>query len=268
MPTSSLHSILAHGRLPSAGRSALSLALVACMFVSAAQAQVLVTDSAAISASQEGFKSQLVQTVEQYTKQGMQYAKQVQEYEMQLQQYQQLVMKVEGLGTDVSIIPTHLQAISDPAALISQNCPGPSSGSVVSSVVSSIASAFLPGDPIAKSQQQICAKIATLQVDKYNKTVIILNDLNTYGGSLQKLNDLANHITNVGNASNTTSQAETISVTMARSMHDWKISVAADEALIDALENQQKILAKVALRGSQLGNVVQAAAFATAFSGD
>jgi len=64
------------------------------IFAGTAHAQVLVTDNAAISTNQEGFKSQLAQTVEQYTKQGMQYAKQLQQYETQLQQYEQMVMKV------------------------------------------------------------------------------------------------------------------------------------------------------------------------------
>jgi hypothetical protein len=83
---------------------------------------------------------------------------------------------------------------------------------------------------------------------------------------LQQLNDLANQVTNVGNASNTTSQAETVSATMARSMSDWQTSIAGDDALISSLNQQQQILAKVALNGSPLGNVVQGAAFALAFS--
>jgi hypothetical protein len=243
---------------------ALAVALLG-IFAGTAHAQVLVTDNAAISTNQEGFKSQLAQTVEQYTKQGMQYAKQLQQYETQLQQYEQMVMKVQGLGTNISITPNNLQQINDPSALIAQNCPGSSGGSVVGSVVTSIASAFSPGDSITKSQQTICAKIVTLQVDKYNKTVIILNDLNTYGGTLQQLNDLANQVTNVGNASNTTSQAETVSATMARSMSDWQTSIAGDDALISSLNQQQQVLAKVALNGSPLGNVVQGAAFALAF---
>jgi hypothetical protein len=247
-------------------KTVLALALIAGVFASGVQAQVLVTDTAAISTSEEGFKSQLAQSVEQYTKQGMQYAKQLQQYETQLQQYQQLVMKVQGLGTTVSISPNNLQQISDASALIAQNCPGPAGSSIVGSMVTSIASAFSPGDPITKSQQMICARIVTLQVDKYNKTVIILSELNKYGGTLQQLNDLANQVTNVGNASNTTSQAETVSTTMARSMHDWQTSIAGDDALISALNDQQQILAKAALNGhNMLGDVVQAAAFAKAF---
>jgi hypothetical protein len=265
MIISPIRSTSAFSTSPRASQFALALIFMAGFFVTTAHAQVLVTDTVAISTSEEGFKSQLAQTVAQYTKQGLQYAKQLQEYETQLQQYQQLVMKVQGLGTNVTIMPNSLQQISDPSTLIAQNCPGPSGGSVVGTVVTSIASAFSPADSITKSQQAICAKMVTLQIDKYNKTVIILNDLNTYGGTLQQLNDLANQITNVGNASNTTSQAETVSATMARSMHDWETSVAGDDRLIEALNQQQQILAKVAMNGSPMGNVVQGAAFALAF---
>ena len=52
---------------------------------------------------------------------------------------------------------------------------------------------------------------------------------------------------------------------MARSMHDWETSVAGDDRLIEALNQQQQILAKVAMNGSPMGNVVQGAAFALAF---
>ena len=238
------------------------LALTCAFAFSSVSAQVLVaspTITAGITASNHA------DAALSYARQGLEYAKQLQQYETQLLQYEQMIMKVKGLGTNVSIIPNRLQQINDPSTLIAQNCPGSSGSSVVGGIVTSIASAFSPADSITTSQQTICAKIVTLQVDKYNKTVIVLNELNQYGGTLQQLNDLANQITNVGNASNTTSQAETISATMARSMHDWETSVAGDDRLIEALNQQQQILAKVAMNGSPLGNVVQGAAFALAF---
>ena len=241
---------------------ALAIALVLVLGCNTAGAQVLVaspTITAGITASNHA------DSALSYARQGLEYAKQLEQYEVQLQQYEQMVMKVRGLGSNVSIIPNNLQPINDPASLIAQNCPNASGSSIVAGVVTSIASAFSPGDSITKSQQTICAKIVTLQVDKYNKTVIILNELNKYGGTLQQLNDLANQVTNVGNASNTTSQAETVSATMARSMSDWQTSIAGDDALISSLNQQQQILAKVALNGSPLGNVVQGAAFALAF---
>jgi len=239
-------------------------ALAIALTCGTASAQVLVaspTITAGITASNHA------DSALSYARQGLEYAKQLEQYEVQLQQYEQMVMKVRGLGSNVSIIPNKLQQINDPADLIAQNCPSPSGGSVVASVVTSIASAFSPGDSITKSQQTICAKITTLQVDKYNKTVIILNELNQYGGTLQQLNDLANEVTNVGNASNTTTQAATVSATMARSMSDWQTAIAGDDAIIKALKEQQEILAKVALNGhpTVLGDVVQAAAFAKAF---
>lgn len=234
------------------------LALTCAFAFSSVSAQVLVA-SPTITASNHA------DAALSYARQGLEYAKQLQQYETQLLQYEQMIMKVKGLGTNVSIIPNRLQQINDPSTLIAQNCPGSSGSSVVGGIVTSIASAFSPADSITTSQQTICAKIVTLQVDKYNKTVIVLNELNQYGGTLQQLNDLANQITNVGNASNTTSQAETISATMARSMHDWETSVAGDDRLIEALNQQQQILAKVAMNGSPLGNVVQGAAFALAF---
>lgn len=248
----------------SARRAVAAAALAVSLACGTVSAQVLVaspTITAGITASNHA------DSALSYARQGLEYAKQLEQYEVQLQQYEQMVMKVRGLGSNVSITPNNLQPINDPANLIAQNCPSSSGGSIVAGVVTSIASAFSPGDSITKSQQTICAKIVTLQVDKYNKTVIILNELNKYGGTLQQLNDLANEVTNVGNASNTITQAETVSATMARSMSDWQTAVAGDDAIIKALKEQQEILAKVALNGhpTVLGDVVQAAAFAKAF---
>ncbi|MEP6898068.1 MAG: hypothetical protein ABI870_06015 [Rhodanobacter sp.] len=249
-------------------RSVLTLAVLAGLFAGATCAQVFVTDKASIANNQEGFKSQLAQTVEQYTKQGLQYAKQLDQYRQEVQQYEQLLMTVQGLGTNISLTQNKLTQITDPSALIDQNCPGASGGSVVGSLVTSLTSTISLNQPITASQQQICANIVTVQIDEYNKTVIILNQLNDYGGTLQKLNKLANDVNTLGTTSGATTQATTFSATMAQSMSDWQTSIAGDDALIKSLNQQQQILAKVALNGSNtiLGNVVQATALKAAFT--
>jgi hypothetical protein len=51
-------------------------------------------------------------------------------------------------------------------------------------------------------------------------------------------------------------------------MVDWHSQIAKDDAIISTLQQQQGLLAKKALAGSNtiLGNVVQAGAFAAAFN--
>lgn len=251
---------------PRLHKIALSLALLG-LWATSTHAQVLVTDTAAISTTEEGFKSQLAQTLAQYSRQGLQYAKQLDQYYQEVEQYKQLLMTVKGLGANISLTSNKLETIKDPSELIDQNCPGTSGGSVVGTLVTSFASTLTLNKPITESQQQICANIVTLQVDEYNRTVAILDQLVQYGGTLQKLNKLANEVSTLGTATGATTQAANFSAITAQAMHDWQTAVAGDEAVIKALSEQQRILGKVALRGSNtvLGTVVQAAALKTAF---
>lgn len=234
-----------------------------------AKAQVLVTDTTAIAASEEGFKSQLAQSVAEYSRQGMQYAKQLEQYQQQVEQYEQLLMTVKGLGTNISFTSNQLQLITNPTELIDRNCPSVSGGSVSGTVVTSVASAVSPETPITVAQQQICANITMLQIDEYNRTVTILNKLDQYGGTLQKLNKLANEVKTLGTTSGATTQAINFSASTAYAMQHWRTAIAGDEAVIQALNQQQSILAKTALKGSSvIGTVVQAAALKAAFSVD
>jgi hypothetical protein len=229
-----------------------------------AHAQVLVTDTAAISASEEGFKSQLAQSMEQYTRQGLQYAKQLDQYYQQVEQYKQLLMTVKGIGTQVSLTSNKLKRIEDPTALIDQTCPGSSGGSITGTLVTSIVG-INSEDPITSSQRQICANIVVLQVDEYNRTVGMLDQLDQYGATLQKLGQLANEVNSLGTTSGATTQAATFSAITAHAMQQWQAAVAGHEAIIEALNQHQSVLAKIALKGARQGDLVQAAAFAAAF---
>jgi hypothetical protein len=198
-------------------------------------------------------------------KQISQYATQLDQYRQEVQQYEQLLMTVQGLGTNISIMPNQLSRIDDPTELINQNCPGTPG---VQGLIMSIASSISLNKPIVASQQQICASIVTLQVDEYNRTVFIVNQLNQYGTTLQKLNDLANTVNTMGTANGATTQVNTYAVTIAKGMNDWQTNIAGDEALIKALTSQQQILSHVAMKGSNsiLGNVVQVGVLAGALA--
>ncbi|MCX7512379.1 hypothetical protein [Frateuria sp. STR12] len=243
------------------GQVALIVAILG-VSIDAPRAQVLVTDPTAIAANEEGFKSQLVQSMAGYTRQGLQFAKQV-------EQLQQLLMTVKGLGTNISFFSAKLEPITDPTELIDQNCPSASGGSVIGSLLTSAASAISDQTPITVAQQQICANITVLQIDQYNRTVNIVNQLDQYSGTLQKLNKLANQVNTLGTTSGATTQAATLDATTSYATQHWQTAIAGDQAIIDGLNKQQSILAKTALRGQNvLGTVVQAAALKSALSID
>ncbi len=241
----------------------LCLTLACSLFAGGIRAQVLVTDVA----NESSAAATDISTGKSLVQQGYQYAKQLEQYQQQIAQYEQLLNTVQGLGTNISFSQNQLQLITDPSSLIDQNCPS-AGGSIVSTMVTSIASAVSPTQSITASQHQLCAQITMVQIDEYNKTVSIANLLGTYGGTVQKLNALANAVNSIGTTSGATTQAATYSATVATAMNNWQSQVAGDQKLIDALNQQQGILARVAMRGQNtpLGNVIQAGALAAWFS--
>lgn len=223
-----------------------ALCFLSLLVVGTAHAQVIVEDPTSIA------------------KQISQYATQLNQYQQEIQQYEQLLMQVQSLTSNVSFLPNTLKTIDSPNELIDQNCPGTPG---VAGLIQSLASSVSPSQSIMVSQQQICANIVTLQVDEYNRTVFIVNQMQTFGGSLQKLNDLANSVDTLGKTSSTTTQATTQTANMQEAMALWRTAIASDDALIASLEQQQKILAHVAMKGnSVLGNLVQVGVLAGALA--
>lgn len=231
------------------------------LFAAAVDAQIIVVNPIETAANELGFSAQLAKSVEQYASQLKQYTTQLAQYKQAIDQYTQILMTVEGLGTNISFTSNKLKPITDYAGYIDQNCPSGASGSIVSSILNAAISSISASQSIRESQHQICAQMTLVQIDQYNKTIEISNTLDTYGGTLQKLNKLANQIDSLGSASGATTQAETYSATVGFAMTHWQAQMAGDKNLLEALEQQQNVLAKVALRGKStiLGNVVQAA---------
>jgi hypothetical protein len=245
----------------STGRNAalaIGLSAAATIFTSPVAAQILVTDGASITANNAGFAAQLAKTIDQFRQQ-------VQAYETQVQQYQQMLTKVMNLGTDFSIMPnTMTEMDADP--LVQANCSN-NTGSIIGNFVNQITTSLM-SQSVVKSQQQICAAIITTQVDKYNTTVQMMQQIQSNLPAVQKFTDLASSFSNMGESSSATTQINSYSGQLSTAMSNWKAHMDADDAYIASLQQMQGVLAKKALNGSNniLGDVVQAGTFATAFN--
>lgn len=268
MTNPSVRPILARATLPRVSQTMLALALIAGLFANAARAQVLVTDATAISTTEEGFKSQLAQTIEQYTKQGMQYAKQLEQYRTQMEQLRNILTKIQSLGTGISLVPKSMEKLSEDESnlLVDQACPGAPMGAAAGGAISGLLGSA--HQPITARQQLICREIVLLQVDQYNITADALSELTTQASTVQKLNDVVNGISTLGESNSATSQAQQYMAQLQTASYTWKKQVDADEAMITTLQHQQSLLAKVALNGSNtvLGHVVNAVALKAAFT--
>ncbi|MGH8155479.1 MAG: hypothetical protein ACREP0_09640, partial [Rhodanobacteraceae bacterium] len=108
----------------------------------------------------------------------------------------------------------------------------------------------LVSQPVSESQRKVCAQIVIAQVDKYNQTVALLGRLGTYKSSLDQLVDMAGKVeATLGYASGTTTQATTYASGMATDMNNWDARMKADDAIIKTLQDQQVLLARLALKG-------------------
>jgi len=244
-------------------RVSLSVALACLLFAGGTIAQEVVSDPVVETQTTASY----IQQGYQWAMQQQQHLTQLEQFQKEVAQYEQILMTVQGLGTNISFGSNQLQPITDYSSLIDQNCPSSTGSSIVSSAVTAIASSISPTQSISDSQQQLCAQITMVQIDEYNKTIGIANLLDTYGGTLQKLNQLANEVNSLGTTSGATTQAATYSASVTSAMSEWQSQVAGDEGIIKALEQQQSVLAKVAMRGQNtiLGNVMQAGALAAWF---
>ena len=252
-----------------ARRGAFNLTLLAGLFAGTVNAQVLVTDQASITSNQAGFQSQLTQTVSQYVKQGLQYEKQIQQYLQQVQQYEQMLTSVQNLASGgITLSASQLEPITDASTFIQESCPGASSGSILTDMASIVATSLTGNQSITSQQQVVCATIVQTQINKYNATVKVVNDTQQFGQELQQITSGLDKMLTQGDSDRMMANAETHSDQIASEMVDWHSQMAKDDAIISTLQQQQGLLAKKALAGSNtiLGNVVQAGAFAAAFN--
>lgn len=242
---------------------ALALSLLCAIPGRDASAQVLVTDTSAIASNHADASAS-------YLRQGLQYARQAQQLAQEVAMLNNILMKAQRLGTNVSLFDGQLQEIDDLDQVVQSACPGADQG-LVANLLNTLSSALSPDQPITKRQQVICAQIVLFQIDEYNKTAKALNAIGGMNTStLDKLNELIALVDTLGETSNAQAQAASISATVITAMGTWQSQIEADEKIIATLQQQQAVLATLAMKGNNtvLGNVIQAAALKAAFDID
>ena len=264
MRTSS--SIKATPRFALDKRLVISLSLACSLAAGGAGAQVIVSAPILEGAQTTSNVTQGTQLAKQL----LQLEQQIQSYATQLEQLRNILTKIESLGDNISITPKSLQPLDSAQSdkLVEQACPGPgvSLGGMVTGVISGLLGNS-SNQPITERQQLICKQIVLLQIDEYNITANALGELTVQQSTVQKLNDIVNSISTMGESSSASSQAQQFMSQLHVASDTWKKQIEADESMIATLQQQQAVLSKVALNGSNsvLGNIVQAGAFALAF---
>lgn len=232
----------------------------------AVHAQWIVNDPAHQASNLAQFAKQLQQSVTEYEQM-------ITAYKLQMQQFQQLLNTFSNLPSMLTNFAGNtLQPLSDAdeAKLVTQNC-GSGSGSLLQTALGFITPDS--GSNIAQNQYTICVNLTQLQVSQYNDAVAHLNDVDSFAAQMKSIDTMRNQITEddpnaAGKMEGVLEQTARTNQELATKTQQYAESYRAKEATIEALTKQQSILANVALKGkpTPAGQVVQAAAFAAAFS--
>ena len=246
--------------------------LVAMLFAGPANAQWVVVDPGAIATAEAG----IAKAIAEYAEQAKRWSDTLLQYQKEIAHYQQMIASVMSISFSGMTISNSLTRINDPSSFVSQACPGSSivAGGVLSAV--GLSSLDLNGN-IAQSQRQICQRITLLQIDKFNKTADLLNKMNQYSTLFKQVDALRASLggaNSIGDLQANTNEAARDSLKLSGDVENWRGQMMADDVAIRTLQDQQSILANLALKGAHssgtlggiVGNVVQAGAFAAAFN--
>jgi hypothetical protein len=246
--------------LAARARVALALLLITSFVARPVDAQVLVTDTAAIASNEKNQALLLAKMVDQYTQ--------------MVEQYTAMLTDLRSLNLNVATIDNQLQPIADASSLVKQACPGATDVSGMASNLVGLNVAEMKED-IRTSQTKICQRITLLQIDKYNKVVNMLNRMNIYFAGLQQVTSKADQLAKkadhaLGNRDMVKYQADQLQATLVIEMSNIEHQLRANDAAIATLQAQQSMLGKVALKGSQslVGDAMSVIAFGAALNID
>lgn len=234
---------------------ALSLSLA----IGGASAQMVVTDPMHTIQNILTQLQQMSTDVTEYTTQATRWQQQYAHYTQQLVKAKSMFTKL-GLPEGVDLAPVAEDY------LVGDRCRGAGGGFSVSGLKQMLG--LDPSGDLMKQQQQICANIQILENRKYNETVEFLKktvpDLNQTLQSLKGMRDQSN---DEGNLIKVSYDVEALTADMSKSFTEWESRMNSYDAYIKAMQQTQKALTQIALKGKQsspLGTLVKTAALQAA----
>jgi hypothetical protein len=191
------------------------------------------------------------QDVAEYSEQLMRWKRTLEQYQNQLIQIQGVVMAF-GLpeGKPVTRVPDNYMVV--------ERCGGGFSLSSLTQVFQ-----INPTGNIIEQQKQLCANIQRMQNTKFNYTVDFFTQ---YAPKLQdelKQSETRRNSSNTqGNVAAADNDALRIGNTADANFQTWQANIQAYDSYIASMENNQRILAKAAMKGKEslLGTMIKTGA--------
>lgn len=231
-----------------------SLALMCSLAVGSANAQWIVNDPAHMMQN-------ILTQLEQMAKDVAEYGEQAARWQQQYSHYRQQLIKAQSLLTKLGLPQSvNLEKVEDDY-MIADRCRG-AGGGVLSGLKNMLT--LDPNGDLMKQQQQICVNIQIMENRKYNETVEFLKksmpELEQTLASLKSARDSEN---TQGNLTKVSYDAEALNADMSKSFAEWEARMNSYDAYIQSMQQAQKTLAQIALKGKQsspLGTLVKTTA--------
>jgi hypothetical protein len=192
-----------------------------------------------------------------WTQQGQDYAEYAQEAQrwyQTYQHYQQQLVRAQGLfmGQGLSL-ERPLSEVADDWNVKSK-CGGNFS-------VANLVSAITPGEDIIEKQREICARIQVAQNRKFNATVRFMREVTPkLDQKLSEIRQRRNSSNDEGNMTAVAVDAQNFNNWMNAEFQGWEMRVKMYDNYILTLQETQRTLAEVALKGDKsraIGNPVK-----------
>jgi hypothetical protein len=201
----------------------------------------------------------LIQRYTTIAQQIQEYTKQLEQYKADTEQYTALLTKIQGLGSELSLLTTGMNSQLKERALtfgIKEKCPSPGGGiPTLGSLMSTIKlnkSASL--EEIKKDQHEICVQITYAQNLKYNESISVMKRMREHANLLKTKIDTSRAAA-VGKDESkiniNTNDLRRLSADLKTSLNYSKAVVKSYDAYISSLNENQAMLTEVAMKGNQ-----------------
>ena len=185
------------------------------------------------------------------------YGEQLMRWKRTLEQYQQQLIQIQGVVMAFGLPPGQPLTKVPDNYMVAERCGGGFNLSNLTQVFQ-----INPTGNIIDQQKQLCANIQRMQNTKFNYTVDFFTQ---YAPKLQNELEAAgarrNSSNTQGNVAAADNDALRIGNTADANFQTWQANVQAYDSYIASMENNQRILAKAAMKGKEslLGTMIKTA---------
>lgn len=206
-----------------------------------------------------------INTYSQRFQDAAEYGENATRWTQTLNHYRQQLVRIKGIVMTAGLPQGQLVSKVDAEYMVADRCGQGIGPGDLSSVFG-----LDPSGSIVEQQRQICASIQRMRNVKYNYTVEFFQDyVPRLEGELRRLESERNASNDEGNVSASNNNALQIGNAADARFQAWLANVQAYDAYIAAMEGNQRLLARLAMKGggSPLGVMVRTAALERALEG-